>query len=67
MSVMVQLHSSVIRPILFDLMPFQLSLDLGRETPRPVFREPNANPLDLNKLDLSHIVFRNTLYYANLC
>ncbi len=34
----------VIRPMLADLMPFQLSLNRGPETPRPVFREPNANP-----------------------
>jgi hypothetical protein len=40
----VLLGRPVIRPLLADLMPFQLSLDLGLETPRPVFREPNANP-----------------------
>jgi hypothetical protein len=34
----------VIRPLLRDLMPIQLSLELEGEVPMPVFPEQNANP-----------------------
>jgi hypothetical protein len=33
-----------LRPLLADLMPFQLSLDLGAQTPAPFLPKPDTNP-----------------------
>ena len=52
----------VIRPLLTNLMPFQLSLELGAETTTPFLPEQNANPHKIpNEINLSHFGFRNTL------